>query len=1199
MRTRIAAIGTVLAISLGLLALPQSTASAALSQPLLVDDNPANFTPHVLDGEVFAIAEAGNKIILGGSFTQAQNNGSATILTRNHILAFNKTTGVIDTTFVPDASAPVRSLVTAPDGQSVYVGGEFNTIGGATRFKVARINVTTGAPVAGFNAGLVDALVYDMELVNNRLFIGGQFTTINGTPRAGLAELDPTTGAVRSTLDVPVTGTHRGTGVTLVREISVTPVGDRLVAIGNFSTVGGLGRNQIAMLDISGPSATVADWQTNRYNGTCASFQYYTYDVDISPDGSYFVVGTTGAYGAPPRLCDTTARWETYATGSGLNPSWVDYSGGDTTYSVEVTGTAVYVGGHQRWWNNPFAGDAAGQGAVDREGIGALDPVNGVPLSWNPTRDRGRGVFDFLATNDGLWVGSDTDRIGAFEYHARIAFFPIAGGTTVPQPTVTPFPVDVNMMGRVGVTDPAYLYRVNAGGPAQPSSDFGPDWTSDSGGTNPLRNSGSNAATWSTVGSVDGTVPPGTPIGIYSSERWDPSSAPPMQWSFPVPAGRNVQVRLYFASRCTCTDNVGERIFDVALDGATVLDDYDIVAAVGFNVGTMRSWDIVSDGTVNVDFAHVVENPLINAIEIVDLDAPPFDPGAVNASFRRGYDGTTVGATSPLAGGGVSWANVRGSFWAEGQLYSTWNNGTITRRSYDGSTFGAPTTLDLYGLTNFATDAQAMTGLFYEKGRLYFTRANETNLYMRYFSVESGIVGAQRFTVSGNLPDVDWRNVQGMFLVGNQMYWAHRTTGTLNRVTWQPGVANSVPAGGTNTVVSGPAIDGNDWPARALFTTPGTAPNQPPVASFTVDCTGTLCSFNGTGSSDPDGTITGYSWNFGDTTSGSGSTTTHNFAADGTYNVTLTVTDNDGAPGNTTQPVTVSNAAPTAAFTFACDGVSCTFNGSGSTDLDGTVASYSWDFGDGNSGTGVSPTHDYAAAGSYDVELTVTDNDGATDDQTTTIEVSDEAIEFVGAAADPVTGSAGSHTVTIPATVQAGDVMVLALSWNSGTATASDPAGWTRVRSGTGTGIATALWTRTAQAADAGDPVTVTTGAVVRGSLLMSVYRNATVAAADTALAVETVSQAAHTTPTVAGADAGSWVISHWSDKTAATTAWTAPGGQSVRLTGAETGAGHLSWLLTDSNSGVPAGTVGALTATADAATVNATMATVVLTPTG
>ncbi|WP_354349101.1 PKD domain-containing protein [Pseudarthrobacter sp. PvP090] len=74
-----------------------------------------------------------------------------------------------------------------------------------------------------------------------------------------------------------------------------------------------------------------------------------------------------------------------------------------------------------------------------------------------------------------------------------------------------------------------------------------------------------------------------------------------------------------------------------------------------------------------------------------------------------------------------------------------------------------------------------------------------------------------------------------------------------------------------------------------------------------------------------------------------------------------------------------SNAAPTASFTSSCSNLTCAFDASASTDPDGTIASYAWDFGDGTSGTGPSPSHPYATPGSYNVSLTVTDNGGATD----------------------------------------------------------------------------------------------------------------------------------------------------------------------------------------------------------------------------
>jgi PKD repeat protein len=165
---------------------------------------------------------------------------------------------------------------------------------------------------------------------------------------------------------------------------------------------------------------------------------------------------------------------------------------------------------------------------------------------------------------------------------------------------------------------------------------------------------------------------------------------------------------------------------------------------------------------------------------------------------------------------------------------------------------------------------------------------------------------------------------------------------------------------------------------------------QSPVARVGGPYRGTVAiplSFDGSASSDADGTIVSFDWAFGDGTTGSGARLMHVYSRAGVYTVVLTVADDSGRTGNATTtaeivPVVV-NQAPTANAAGPYAGrlnVPVAFDGSHSSDPDGSVVFYLWDFGDGTQGAGIHPntTHSYASVGNYSVTLRVTDNGGIT-----------------------------------------------------------------------------------------------------------------------------------------------------------------------------------------------------------------------------
>jgi len=427
MRRRLmAAVTVVVAVAAG----GARPASADLAQPTVVSEHPVAYTPHVLDGTVWTMAVVGDTVVVGGVFTSVADSSRKHTYPRKNIFAFDLRNGAIRT-FAPAVDGAVYSLAAGP-GDTVYLGGAFTTVNGASQRGLARLSVT-GERQGSFHAAIDRGQVETLAERDGRVYAGGTFSAVDGVARAGLARLDAASGEVDAGFDARLSplARHR----TEVENFDISPDGRLLVVIGALLKSGDSDRAQIAMFDVSGKTAALTDWYSDAFQAPCAkNYEMYVRQVKFSPDGSYFVVVSSGGTSSPRLLCDAAARFETGGSGR-HDPVWVQRTGGNSLFAVAVTGAAVYLGGHQCYLDNPYGhktknvGQAPvfrpGPGAVTRIGIGAVDPATGRALAWNPTRSRGVGVRVFVSVAQGLLVGSDTDQLG-HEYHGRVGMFPIA-----------------------------------------------------------------------------------------------------------------------------------------------------------------------------------------------------------------------------------------------------------------------------------------------------------------------------------------------------------------------------------------------------------------------------------------------------------------------------------------------------------------------------------------------------------------------------------------------------------------------------------------------------------------------------------------------------------------------------------------------------------------------------------------------------
>ena len=889
-----------------------------------------------IDGVVWSQAVIGNTVYVGGRFTNARPAGAAAGVNqtaRSNFLAYNLTTGELITSFAPSFNAQVRSVVASPDGTRLYVGGDFTSINGVSRSRVAAFDVATGNLVPFFPSVAYNVHAITVHPSGSPVYVGGNFNAVGSVARGQLAAFNAANGALLDWAPQATGG--------LVKAIAMSPDGTKVAVGGQFTALNG-GNNPgfgLGMLDaVTGASLPMAINATVRNGGNTSGItSLVTNGNDIFGSGYWF--GGVGNFEGT-----FSASW------NGGTTNWIADCHGDT-HSVFVQGDAVYNVGHahecgglgagafQRtdpWtFNRGIAFSRTATGTLARDPYGYFNfEGNPAPsmLNFFPSLDSGT----FTGQNQGPWnvAGNSQYVVMGGEFRnvndtpqqglVRFAVSSIAPNRQIPRLFLS------NWVPRAVSVNPGEVRLTWSGNWDRDNEYFTYQVFRDTDGNRIY--TGNGRSKWYEMeqyGFTDTGLTPGSTVR-YRVKAIDAfGNEAPSDWVTVTVGGGSTSAY-----------------------APAVLNDRPLnYWRLGETAGAASNSASYDDLTIN----GAVTRNQTGAV-----------PGDANAAIRFNGSSLQYGATSTARLGRHTFsveAWVRTNSNSGGKIIGFGNRTTGNSTSYDRHLY-------------IGNDGRVRFGVAPVGGTRIVTSPN--SLVDNAWHHVVGTLGDGVMTLYvdgqqvGQLTGVPMAsNYQGVWRVGgdNLSGWANRPlsdyfNGTIDEAAVYPR-----------------ALTAAEVAQNYAVGTTGTTPNQAPTASFTATTSPLSVAVDATASTDVDGTIVSYGWDFGNGTLGTGVTATGTYAAPGTYTVTLTVTDDDGATGTTTRQVVVPdvppNQAPTAAFTATTSPLTVAVNGSASTDADGTVASYAWDFGDGDIGTGATATHTYAAAGTYTVTLTVTDDDGA------------------------------------------------------------------------------------------------------------------------------------------------------------------------------------------------------------------------------
>jgi hypothetical protein len=402
--------------------------------------------------QIRQLVQCGGTMYAVGTFTSIKHNSTVTAV--NNAFSFSATSPYNVTTWAPDVNGIVNSIAfNGTNCADAYIGGKFTAVNGTKVGNLAEVSTAdTGTLVTTFGH-TANGQVNTLLGVNGHILAGGYYTTINGSSNAYMTSLSPTTGKDDEFISLNISGNYVfpkvASNPTRIYNQSLSNGGTLDLVMGDFTSVGGLPRQQIFMLNLATTPATVTGWTSPEWDGSagelsktdptgypyeCATVEpYYIQAAAWSPDDSTIYIGNTGYHpngfpvGATARtgLCDAAAAFP--ATQTSVLHEWVNYTGCDSLYAAAADASTAYFAGHERWSSNPSDCDAQGPGAVAAAGFEGLSPTDG-SLTFNPTRARGLGADDMLDTGAGLWIASD-NQDGASQCatksgHAGICFLP-------------------------------------------------------------------------------------------------------------------------------------------------------------------------------------------------------------------------------------------------------------------------------------------------------------------------------------------------------------------------------------------------------------------------------------------------------------------------------------------------------------------------------------------------------------------------------------------------------------------------------------------------------------------------------------------------------------------------------------------------------------------------------------------------------